>query len=764
LSLRTRLHVSGGLFFFSGFAALLYQVIWQRLLGIFSGVHIYSITVIVSAFMAGLGVGSLAGGRFSKRLSPRRAVLAFAGCELLIGLFALASPWVYYDFAVVRLSVLARYPLALPLTHLLLLFPPTFLMGASLPLLSHGLVAGAAGAARTVATLYGLNTLGAGVGSLVSVWYLIGRLGFPGTIRVGALLNLAAALGALFVARGLGHDTSLSAEPESARPATSTRLGVASWALLYGFSGFVALSLELLWFRSLDVMVKSSPYTFGHLLGLYLLFLGLGSLAGLALVDRIRRPEAAFLWGQWAISVTAAIALLVLCVLPVDTGPLRFLYRYWGRESGLQLWEILEAFSRSGAGRGGTLLRQVGIVYGLLPAALLAVPTLLMGVTFAFLQRALQTEKREVGWRVGLVQAANILGSLLGSLLTGTLLMGSLGTPRSLALLLLIGSCFGALAARRSAPRVALLPVALSAFVALALPSPQRFWARFLGSDAEHALIAEDATGVASITLEDEGALMRVNGLGHSRIPFGLAHTLIGALPSLLHEQARQVAIVGLGMGGTAWAAGCGPNLESVRIYEIARPERKVLELLQRRRPVPAVQVLLTDPRFLFRFTDGRLALRTEETRYDVIEADALEPHMAFSGNLYSREFFLLVRRRLNPGGILCTYAPTPRTRRTVAAVFPHALDLQAEGAPRFVIAGDAPSAFDPLALERRLLSAPVQGYFDRSGANPGVTELILGYLRRARATPLAADGGEDLNSDLHPRDEFSRSRPEEHR
>ncbi|HVQ27564.1 MAG TPA: hypothetical protein VMV01_20405, partial [Planctomycetota bacterium] len=412
-----------------------------------------------------------------------------------------------------------------------------------------------------------------------------------------------------------------------------------SWALLYGFSGFVALSLELLWFRSLDVMVKSSPYTFGHLLGLYLLFLGLGSLAGLALVDRIRRPETAFLWGQWAISVTAALALLLLCTLPEDRGPLRFLYRYWGRESGLQLWEILEAFRHTGAGRGGTLLRQVGIVYAFLPAALLAVPTLLMGVTFAFLQRALQTEKSEVGWRVGLVQAANILGSLLGSLLTGTLLMGTLGTPRSLALLLLIGSAFGALAARRSAPALALVPVALSALVALALPQPQRFWARFLGSDAEHTLIAEDATGVASITLEDEGALMRVNGLGHSRIPFGLAHTLIGALPSLIHQQARHVAIIGLGMGGTAWAAGCGPNLESVRIFEIARPERQVLELLQRRRPVPAVQVLLTDPRFLFHFTDGRLALRTEEARYDVIEADALEPHMAFSGNLYSREF-----------------------------------------------------------------------------------------------------------------------------
>jgi spermidine synthase len=651
--------------------------------------------------------------------------------------------------------------LLLPLAHLLLLFVPTFLMGASLPLLSHGLVAGTEGAARTVATLYGLNTLGAGMGALVSVWYLIGLLGFPGTIRIGALLNLAAALGALLIARGVGEPAPEAGSKARPAAAQGPRYNVTTWALLYGFSGFVALSLELLWFRALDVMVKSSPYTFGHLLGLYLLFLGLGSLVGTAVVDRIRRPETAFLWGQWAISISAALTLLLLCALPEDAGPLRFLYRYWGRESGLQMWEILDAIRQQGAGRGGALLRQVLTVYVFVPAALLAVPTLLMGLTFAFLQRALQTELREVGWRVGLVQAANILGSLLGSLLTGTLLMGALGTPRSLALLLLVGSVFGALPARGP---LAALPVVLSALVALALPSPQRFWARFLGSEPEQSLIAEDATSVASITLEDEGALMRVNGLGHSRLPFGLAHTLIGALPSLIHERAEDVAIIGLGMGGTAWAAGSGPGVLRVRIFEIARPERQVLELLQRRRPVPAVQVLLTDPRFEYRFTDGRLALRTEETRYDVIEADALEPHMAFSGNLYSREFFELVRRRLKPGGILCTYAPTPRTRRTVASVFPHALELSAEGAPRFVVGSEAPRALDQAALLRRLLSPEVQRYFDRSGANPGVTALIESYLARVRASPLTRDTADDLNSDLHPRDEFSRSRPDEPR
>jgi len=744
---RARLWVCATLFLLSGFAALLYQVLWQRLLGIFSGVHIYSITVIVSAFMAGLGFGSLVGGHWSRRLSRRHAVLAFAACEILIGSFALVSVWVYYDFAVVRLSSLARYPLALPITHLLLLVFPTFLMGASLPLLSRGLVLGSAGAARTVATLYGLNTIGAGTGAIVSVWYLVGSLGIAGTIRLGSLLNLLAGIGALLISRRVTEDGEDAREEAvfAAEPATS--FGLATWALLYGFSGFVALSLEILWFRALDVMIKSSPYTFGHLLGLYLVFLGLGSLAGTALVRRARRPDVAFLWGQWAISVSAAVALLVLSWLPEDAGPLRFLYRYWGREVGLQVWEIVDALEHGLGRRGLPALRQVATVYLFLPASLLAVPTFLMGLTFAFLQR------------VGLIQTANIVGSLLGSLVTGTLLLGVLGTSRSLALLLVVGSVFGALAARRAGGMRPAIPAVVSVLLALAIPSPQRFWARFLGASPDEMLIAEDPTGVASITLQGEEAPMRVNGIGHSRIPFGAAHTLIGAVPSLMRSDAQDVVIIGLGMGGTAWAAGCMPNVKSIRVFEIVEPERRVLQLLNARRPVPTVANLLADPRLELRFTDGRLALRSQDARYDLIEADALEPHMAFSGNLYSREFFELCRRRLKPGGILCTYAPTARTSRTVASVFTHALELHAPGAPRFIVAGDTELAFDREAVVRRLHSPEVQSYFDRSGMNPDVTALIEGCLRQATVRSIGGGDGGDLNSDLHPRDEFSRTR-----
>ena len=193
-SQRNRLVIAAILFLFSGFSALVYQVIWQRILGIFSGVHIYSVTLIVTAFMAGLGLGSLLGGWISDRSSRKTSLALFALCELGIGLFALASPWVYYDFAYLQLGFLIHTPAVLPIVHFGLLLIPTLLMGASLPLLSRAIVADVDGAARTIGILYGLNTFGAALGAALSSWLFIGLVGFEGTIRIGALGNLLAAL------------------------------------------------------------------------------------------------------------------------------------------------------------------------------------------------------------------------------------------------------------------------------------------------------------------------------------------------------------------------------------------------------------------------------------------------------------------------------------------------------------------------------------------------------------------------------------------
>jgi len=805
------------LFFLSGFAALLYQVIWQRILGIFSGVHIYSVMMIVTAFMAGLGFGSLIGGRLADRLTPRRAILAFAGCELLIGAFALISPWLYYDVAYLRLGRLAAYPALLPLIHFSLVLIPTLLMGASLPFIARGVIRDTTGAARNLALLYGLNTLGGGVGALMSVWLLIGRLGFSGTIYFGAVLNFAAAAGVLILTRRAGAavsdpaGVSGAARPlESARgaipgpesPAAPTTVSISDpggsaatsvsrsrgpgldsvpvslpegsgsswvrWVILYGLSGFIALSLEVLWFRTLDVALKASPYTFGHLLGIFLVVLALGSFAGMAAVERIRRVERAFLFGQWNITLLAAAGLVLLTHAPSGSPLFGQLHSYWYLPDGVDISAVYRGFLQPSAEGSGEITSKFLLVYLFLPVFLLAAPVFLMGFTYPLLQRTVQTSLGQIGWRTGAVQTANIIGSMLGSLITGAFLIGAFGTPLSLRFVLLLGLVFLALGIRRTEPgrrRWLLAGGALAHIILVALlPFPGAFWARLHGMNPGGAIVAEDATGMAAIQIvRPDWVSMRVNGNMHSKVPFGDEHTLLGALPVLSRPEIREAVIVGLGSGNTAWAAGCRPHVERIHVYEIVKPEVDVLRKLDQDAAFPCVRAVLTDPRIRMSFTDGRLALRTDGRLYDMIEADGLEPNMAYSGALYSREFFELCRSRLKTGGILCTYVPTERTRRTVVQVFPYVLDFHSPHFASFIIAGNEPIVFEPDSVRARLHEPWTQEYFADAGLGPESTRLIDQFLDTMTVTRIEGAGREayargDHNSDLFPRDEFDRN------
>jgi spermidine synthase len=173
------------LFFASGFAALLYQTIWQRLLGFFSGVDVYSVTITVAAFMGGLGCGSLACGHLADRLSAKHRLLAFGLAEGIIALFALGSKWLYYDLLYVKWHALAHSPVLLPVVLFISLLIPTFCMGMTLPILARTFTPKIEAASAVVGYLYGVNTLGAAVGALITPWVLLRRFAFPDILQIG---------------------------------------------------------------------------------------------------------------------------------------------------------------------------------------------------------------------------------------------------------------------------------------------------------------------------------------------------------------------------------------------------------------------------------------------------------------------------------------------------------------------------------------------------------------------------------------------------
>ena len=241
-----------------------------------------------------------------------------------------------------------------------------------------------------------------------------------------------------------------------------------------------------------------------------------------------------------------------------------------------------------------------------------------------------------------------------------------------------------------------------------------------------------------------------------SMMPYGQVWNWLGLVPALLHPNPKNVLLIGLGTGNTAWAVGAIPEVERIDVYEIAKPELEILERTQSQWfDDPAVDHLLRDPRLNVHFSDGRLAMRLGDRRYDLIEADALEPYMAYSGNLYSKEFYELVQRSLKPGGLLCTYAPTERVKRTVLEVFPHVLSLD-----WFMIASDQPIRLDRKRFIERFRSEAVQRYLRESGRARQVNGDIAEFLQGVRVLEITPENrnqqpGGDINTDLFPRDEY---------
>ena len=725
-------------FFLSGVAALVYQVVWQRLLVLHSGVGIYSVALIVSAFMAGLGLGSWLGGRLSLRLDERRALLAFAALELGLAGLGAASSWLYYDL--VRGLPPPASLWEAGLVHCLALLPPTTLMGMSLPFLARAVVLDSRTGGRRLGALYALNVLGAALGAALAPWVLMRLYGLRGATWAAAAANLAAALLALLALRRRGAPGPAAGEGETpatvTTPASAWRPG--AWVPLYALSGFCALALEILWFRLFDVAARGTAFSFGTVLAAYLAGTALGGLAGARLTPRLRAPRVAFLAVQALILLYAGLGPLLAAWLPADTPGFRALVDYWRGGEVFLLGRSLQA---------GPLL----LLYGLLPVALYGPATFLMGLSFPILQRAVQDEARTSGLKTGLLQAANIAGCVAGSLLAGLAGLQWLGTADTLRALLVLGCAFPLLGLRDGGSRA---PFALAAAsllsLALALPSGQDLWARLHGvAQPEQALVAEDASGVVLLSPAESGRWkVWTNGHHHSSLPFGGVHTLLGALPALLHPGPERVAIVGLGSGDTAWAASLHPATRELDVFEICGAQRPLLAQLAARAPLPDLTRLLGDPRLRLQVVDGRQALARSPGRYDLLELDPLWPYYAYSGNLYSREFFELAAASLRPGGIACTWSPTPRVRATFMRVFRHVRST----ARGHVLLGSATPLPTATTLEPALQAAAL--------AHLGPERLAEVLAELSGMEAVAGKPTMRANLDLHPRDELSLGDP----
>jgi len=742
-------------FFASGFAALLYQTIWQRMLGMFAGSDAVTAAIVVGAFLLGLGLGSLAASLFVDRLGMRKAALGFAACEVVVAGFALLSRPFLYDLVVERLGPLLTSRWEVFGVCFLGLLAPTLMMGLSLPLLSKAVVARIESAASRIGLLYGINTAAAGLGALVGGWYIIGTIGFESALWLGALLNLLAGVLAVLILPLLPRAepaasapaAAAAAQAHDARPAPARAeaagFGLGTWTVLVFASGFFIVALEILWVRILGMTAQANAYVFSLILGVFLLADGLGVVAGSRWVKRLDDTRGPFFLVQGWAAVYALLSLVALwlaydwapfaAVLGVDQPRMHF----------PALWWVI-----------------------LLVVLIVAPPAYLLGLSFPLVQKAVPRDLSSIGYRVGLVQLGNIIGNAAGSLFAGLVSLhwlGSAGTARlvgALALVLLLFWLWQAVM-RERAPALrhaqALVAAAVLALAVFAFPSNRAFW---FGVHAvkphQTGILAEDRSGVTLMRIENGRGPMFIAGFAQSRVPPWPIHYLLGALGPAIHPKPEEVMLIGVAAAGTPYAAGLHPATRHVHAVELVAPVYTALRDYAAQHPESLVGRMLADPRYRLSIGDGRHEVFVSGRRYDVIEADAILPNASHSGMLYSVEFLRLVRAALKPGGIYVQWAPTARVAESFMSVFPHGVLVR----PASILVGsDRPVPFDAAAVLARLTSPEGRAYAAPAAVDlPAYAREIAGpHLVWAPDTPRPTG---DVNTDLWPRDEYYLNNP----
>ena len=632
------------LFFFSGFPALIYQLVWQRALFRIFGVNIESVTIVVTAFMLGLGLGGLAGGWLSKRRSlPLLLLLALI--EALTGAFGLFSLSIFERVGDAVLG--APLPLT-ALVTLALVIVPTLLMGATLPLLVGHMVRRSGNVGASVGQLYYVNTLGAGAACLACAVVLFPLLGMRGSVAVAVAFNAAVALGA--VAAHLvdrrrwpaALDAAAAAGSARAPSAAGTHLRFSVVLAMSCAGGLVALSYEIFFFRAMSFATGSSPFAFATTLGAFLIGLASGARLG---AEACAGPGGDVLLRRMLRSLLIASA--------VGFAFLPFLSHLAWLKGGVFGIGLLGVY---------LLARQWGLVLPCLAQ---------LGVA----------ADAQAGMRTGLLYLANIVGAAAGSVLTGFVLMDHLSLLGIGQLLVAAGLLCALILGLATTPQRntrlmrAAAVVGLAALAVLALPAASGkllealLWKGSPEAKTAFAQVVENRSGI--VTVDHTGTVFG-NGAYDGHFNVDLVHDLNGIVRpyalSLFHAAPRDVLMIGLASGSWAQVLANNPEVASLTVVEI-NPGYAGLVAGN-----ASVASVLTHPKLKLVTDDGRRWLRMNAgRRFDAIVINSTFHFRANATNLLSADFLAILKAHLNPGGIVFyNTTDSSRVQRTGCTSFAH--------------------------------------------------------------------------------------------
>jgi predicted membrane-bound spermidine synthase len=648
-------------FFFSGMSSLIYQVAWQRLLTVYYGVGAVSITLIVSIFMLGLGLGALWGGRLAESTSQR--IRLYQVIELALAVFGLLS--LPFLDTLGRLSAGSNLIVAGIVVSLFLLIP-TLLMGMTLPLLTKFYSTHLSSFLETVSFLYFINTLGAAAGALLASYVIISWCGLSTAIFVAVGLNLLVALLLFERKQCEKEDFRPAIFPEPPRPGLPPSLSYA----LAGVSGFLAIGYEIAWFRVTGILVKASPYAFSTVLAVYLLGIACGSYGTRRYLRRNpgfdRRAVYFLLQAGVGLYVLASISAFYYLTRYTVVGELtRLSFR-----SNLHPYPLVPSLE-SAAQIFVDFFSLTDVV--LWPVFFVLIPTLLMGASFPLITALALVVPNRQGQTMGTVYFWNVCGNVFGGIVTGFIILPYLGSERTLLGFGCTSLLIGVFADRFRGRRLTFRSRALTATFALLLavvifPGSKQLYQAMHPSPAIAAEthIEEGLNGVIVTYKNGEEIENYINGLGHGVRP-GTVYMMMTIEALTYSPSLENVLIIGYGAGSITEMVRDHEEVADITVVELNA------SLLRNLRKMEIFNRMLDDQRQEIVIDDGRRYLIRSERSFDLILMDPIRSTSSYSNNLYSREFFELVATRLRPGGVLMVWLDNRRVLpRTISTVFPY--------------------------------------------------------------------------------------------
>jgi spermidine synthase len=709
LNLGSKARSQATLFFFiSGLTALCYEVVWLRLLGLVFGNTTFAVSTVLSAYMAGLGFGSYF---ISKWMERWKKPLFVYGClEIGVGIYAALTPLLMAMIQKIYLVMapagtfssllMIRFALSF-----LIIFIPTFFMGGTLPVLVRFFMQRDKNAGSVTAHLYGLNTIGAVSGVLLSGFFLLPVLGLGHTLLLCVILNLGIGLMALLLSKELETGTEINTPKEVRRVQQGIWLPIALFV-----SGIAAMLYEVSWTRVLATVLGSSTYSFTIMLATFLLGIALGSAFCKKYLQN--NPPSILFWGYLQITICVS-ALIALPLYP------------WVNVMVVRLYGLT-------VGHPNLML----FMMSLLCLSLMIVPAFSFGALFPMSVALYVRNSEDISRKVGFLYLWNTAGNIVGSLAAGFFLIPAIGIQRTVISAILMGAFLAAVAAGAGLKRLMPSLAAILLVIAVVIGSVWqgvKGWdvrlissglnvdaPRFVGQKTSEILsrlfnhqilfYREGLSSIVSVGQEKDNRYLKVNGKTDASTAGDMStQLLLGHLPHLLHPAPERSLVIGFGSGATLAASLVHP-VQKIDCVEI---EQAVIDA------APLFDEVnfqaYKDPRAHIVINDGRNHLLMEKGSYDVVISEPSNPWMAGVSYLFTEEFYKLVDQKLNPDGVFCqwihAYAIAPEdfwmVVATVRSVFPHVTLWRATEDDFLVIAQREPFVYPVDPIDARFASFP---------------------------------------------------------